>query len=230
MEEEFENQFSKVAVLLGDKARALMLWHLLDGRSYTAMELSTCADISAQSTSNHLTKMLNAKIIAVEKQGRHRYYRFANPEIAQVIESMASLIPLNKPITKPKQHEFNEFVYARTCYDHLAGKIGVGITESLTTCGIIQTYERDYIVTSIGKDWFQSIGINVDEVKHQKRSFAHQCLDWSERKHHMAGALGAALLNKMLENDWIRRRKNIRFNRLYYFVLILLLHLRLSII
>ena len=210
MEEEFENQFSQVASLLGDKARAVMLWRLLDGRSYTAMELSTCADISAQSTSNHLTKLLDAKIIAVEKQGRHRYYRFANPEIAQVIESMASLVPLNKPSTKTKQIEFNEFVYARTCYDHLAGKIGVGITNSLTKGGIIQTYEKGYIVTSSGKDWFQSMGINVDEVKLQKRSFAHQCLDWSERKHHMAGALGASLLNKMIDNDWIRRKKNSR--------------------
>jgi DNA-binding transcriptional ArsR family regulator len=205
--EEFENQFSEIAALLGDKSRAVMLWCLLDGRAYTASELAICANISAQSASNHLAKMINANLLAVEKQGRHRYYRYANAEVAQVIESMAGLVTLNdehKRISKPAQ---NDFTYARTCYDHLAGKFGVDLTTSLVQNNMLLIDEKRYHVTPGGAAWFQSVGINPEEGKSQKRSFAHQCLDWSERKHHLAGALGAALLDGLLKKDWIRRKQ-----------------------
>lgn len=208
--EEFENPFSEIAALLGDKSRAVMLWCLLDGRAYTASELAICANISAQSASNHLAKMINANMLAVEKQGRHRYYRYASAEVAQVIESMASLVTLNdenKRLRKPAQ---NDFTYARTCYDHLAGKFGVDLTASLVHNNILSIDEKRYAVTTEGITWFQAIGINPEEGKSQKRSFAHQCLDWSERKHHLAGALGALLLDGLLKKDWIRRKQSSR--------------------
>ena len=202
------HQFSEIAALVGDKCRSMMLWHLLDGRAYTATELSLCADTSPQSGSNHLSKLVDAHILAVEKQGRHRYYRFANSDIAHAIESMASLVPSNqeKKITTENKGIF----YARTCYDHIAGKLGVEIAGSLIKKGIINADKKQYAVTRDGNNWFQSLGINIQELRSSKRSFARPCLDWSERKHHLAGALGAALLNSMLKNDWIRRMRNSR--------------------
>ncbi|MCF6348764.1 MAG: transcriptional regulator [Flavobacteriaceae bacterium] len=172
--------------------------------------MATSANISLQSASNHLKKMITANILSVEKQGRHRYFKFANDEVAQVIESIASLIPLNKEYKKIKTPELNGFTYARTCYDHLAGNVGVRITNSLIENRIIEISKNNYKVTKFGKKWFSRIDLNIDITKLKKRSFAHQCLDWSERKHHIAGALGASLLEKMIEKDWIRKKSNSR--------------------
>ncbi|MDO5988061.1 winged helix-turn-helix domain-containing protein [Flavivirga amylovorans] len=196
--------------MLGDKSRSIILWNLLDGRAYTATELATCANISLQSASNHLKKMTTANILSVEKQGRHRYFKFANDDVSQVIESMASLMPLNKDYKKIKTPKLNDFTYARTCYDHLAGSVGVRITDSLIDNRIIEISDKNYRVTKYGKKWFHGIDINTDTIQLKKRSFAHQCLDWSERKHHIAGALGASILEKMVEKDWIRKKPNSR--------------------
>ncbi len=207
---ELENQFSQIASLLGDKCRSVMLWNLLDGRAYTATELSLCADISAQSASNHLSKLVCANILTVEKQGRHRYYKYANSDVARVIESMTSLLPLNQKNKRKEEPGAVGITYTRTCYDHMAGKIGVEITNSLIKKGIIEAAGNKYDVSSFGNSWFKSVGINVNEIKLQKRLFAYPCLDWSEKKHHLAGALGASFLQMMLDEDWIRRIKNSR--------------------
>lgn len=202
---DFENEFSQLAAVIGDKSRSVMLWNLLDGRAYTATELSLCADISPQAASNHLSKLIDARILIVEKQGRHRYYRYANSEVAQIIESMASLLPTQQGangLTRPKP---GVLTYARTCYDHLAGKVGVAITDSLIKKEIIQPLEKKYVLTSFGVDWFLSFGINIADLRLSKRAFAFQCLDWSERRHHLAGALGASMLRQMLKKDWLRR-------------------------
>ncbi|CAL2102412.1 Uncharacterized HTH-type transcriptional regulator YdfF [Tenacibaculum sp. 190130A14a] len=208
--ESLENDFSEIASLLGDKSRAIMLWNLLDGRAYTATELANCSAVSLQSASNHLAKLLQKNILTVEKQGRHRYYRFSSPEVAQVIESMASLLSLQKDYKKIKRPKATAFTYARTCYQHLAGEVGVKITEALVSQEIITPVEKQYIVTHSGKQWFLDLGINTEKIQNAKRSFAHQCLDWSERKHHLAGALGDAFLETMLANDWFRKHKNTR--------------------
>lgn len=207
---EIENKFGYIATLLGDKARAIMLWSLLDGKAYTATELSICANISRQSTSNHLAKLIESKLLIVEKQGRHRYYRLANAKVAQVIESMASLIPdaqIKLINTKPNSQDIT---YARTCYDHLAGELGVKITDALVKQKIIKPIDKKYIVTTFGVKWFSNLDISIDELKLKKRSFAHKCLDWTERRHHLAGSLGTALLEYMICNDWIRKKKNTR--------------------
>lgn len=208
--ESLENDFSEIASLLGDKSRAIMLWNLLDGRAYTATELANCSGVSLQSASNHLAKLLQKNILTVEKQGRHRYYRFSSPEVAQVIESMASLLSLQKDYKKVKRPKVTTFTYARTCYKHLAGEVGVKITEALISQEIICPLEKQYVVTNSGKQWFLNLGINTEEIQNVKRSFAHQCLDWSERKHHLAGALGDVFLEMMLANDWFRKHKNTR--------------------
>jgi len=212
--EDLEKDFSEIAALFGDKSRAIMLWNLLDGRAYTATELATCADISLQSASNHLSKLLKKEVLTVAKQGRHRYYKLSSPEVAQVIESMASILSIQtgyKTIKKPKM---SGFTYARTCYKHLAGEVGVKITEAMVKQEIIIVAEKNFELTEKGKQWFIDVGIPVENLQHLKRSFSHKCLDWSERKYHLAGALGDAFLEMMLEKDWFRKHKNTRELRL----------------
>lgn len=206
---EVENEFSQIASLIGDKTRSIMLWSLLDGNAYTATELAISANTSRQSVSNHLSKLIGANLVSVEKQGRHRYFRLANEQIAQVIESMASLIP-NQIVEIKKSADAQKLAFARTCYDHLAGKLAIEIVTSLTKQKIIILNGHLFEVTDFGMEWFEKIGIDIDSLKEKKRSFAHKCLDWTERKHHIAGALGAAILEKFLEKDWIRRKQNTR--------------------
>lgn len=207
---EFTRQFSHIAGLLGDKARSRMLWHLLDGRAYTATELALCADVSFQSASNHLTKLVAARLLTVEKQGRHRYFRYASAEVAQVVESMASLVELPAAGKAGALLASSGITYARTCYDHLAGRVGVEMTNALVSKGMLRTEGKRYEVSPGGEDWFRSVGVELREVRRQKRCFARACLDWSERKHHLAGALGAALLEMMFKEDWIRRSNHSR--------------------
>jgi DNA-binding transcriptional ArsR family regulator len=202
-------KFSEIANLLGDKCRSNMLWNLLDGRAYTATELSLCAEISPQAASNHLSKLVEAQILSVEKQGRHRYYTFAHAGIAYAIESMANLMPIGN-LTHSTKESHNKIELARTCYDHLAGKLGVAITHSLIDNNLINQESNQYILTDAGKNWFRSINIEVETIGKGKRVFARPCLDWSERKHHLAGALGAALLQTIIHNDWIRKKLNSR--------------------
>lgn len=204
-----ENQFSKIASLIGDKTRSIMLWSLLDGKAFTATELAISADTSRQSASNHLAKLTEAKLVTVEKQGRHRYFRLANEEVAQVIESMASLIP-NRGIEIKKSLEAQKLDFARTCYDHLAGNLSIQLVSALLGKRVILFDGDRFDVTDFGKNWFGELGIDIDELKNKKRSFAHKCLDWTQRKHHIGGALGAAILENFLKNDWVRRKANTR--------------------
>lgn len=206
---DLDRQFSHIASLLGDKVRSLMLWNLLDGRAYTATELAMSADTSPQSASNHLSKLVQANILTIDKQGRHRYYRYANDQVAQAVEAMASLLP-NDQSRKPRAAP-SGITYARTCYDHIAGKIGVMITDALLAKNILQTQEKQYLVTTpVGENWFQALDIDIGVLKAKKRAFAYPCLDWSERRHHVAGTLGAALLQAFLQNQWIRRKEHSR--------------------
>jgi DNA-binding transcriptional ArsR family regulator len=204
-------QFSSMASLIGEPARAIMLWNLLAGKAYTATELAISADISAQSASMHLAKLVKADLLTVESQGRHRYFRFSKPEVAYIIEAISSLVPNDKLIAGEDNDTVTSGIkYCRTCYDHLAGKVGVAITDRLLKQKIIVADKKEYEVTTKGMKWFGSLDISVNDLKKQKRVFARQCLDWSERRHHLSGALGASLLDKMLTADWIRRTKGSR--------------------
>ena len=208
--ENLEHDFSEIAILLGDKSRAIMLWNLLDGRAYTATELANCAGISLQSASNHLSKLLKNDILSVAKQGRHRYYKFSSPEVARVIESMASLLSIQKDRQKINKPKPTNFTYARTCYHHLAGEIGVKITNALVANKILIQNNETYEINDYGEKWFSDLGIDINQLRKQKRSFAYPCLDWSERKFHLAGALGDAFLAKMIAQDWFRKHQNSR--------------------
>jgi DNA-binding transcriptional ArsR family regulator len=203
-----ENSIAHIASLIGEPVRAKILWSLMDGRAYTARELAIGVDTSPQNLSMHLSKLLRAGLLSVEVQGRHRYYTFSRAEVADVIEAMANLIPAGQ--AAKKDADTIPIKFCRTCYDHLAGKVGVLIMESLIRQRWMVYRDRELEVTQKGLQWFKEWGIDCEEVARQRRSFAKPCLDWSERRHHLAGALGTALLEKMLAEHWLRRTANSR--------------------
>ena len=206
------SQFSAMASLIGEPARAIMLWRLLGGKALTATELAIGADVSVQSASMHLTKLVKANILSVIKQGRHRYFRLAIPEVAYILEAIANLVPGDKLVAEGsgEPDDTSGFRYCRTCYDHLAGKVGVAITERLVERKIIAAADGTYAVTPEGVVWFAGLDISVAELKKHKRSFARQCLDWSERRYHLSGSLGAALLGRMFSLQWLQKINNSR--------------------
>ncbi|MCM0668561.1 ArsR/SmtB family transcription factor [Flavobacterium tyrosinilyticum] len=203
-----EDQFIKTASLIGDPTRASILWTLMDGRAFTATELAVSVNTSPQNISMHLGKLLDADLLCVEKQGRHKYYRFSNKEVAYALEAMASLVP--KPVVASKNKTYPPIKFCRTCYDHLAGKIGVALTDSLLEQKIIVNQNNTFEISSDGEKWFSDFGINLEEAQKQKRIFLKPCLDWSERRNHIAGSIGTLLFNKMLKEDWLRKTENSR--------------------
>lgn len=205
------SQFSSIAALIGEPARAAILWRLLAGKAFTATELAVNADVSAQSASMHLTKLVNAKLLTVVSQGRHKYYRLASAEVAYVLESISNLVPNDKMIAEEfAEVSPHDIKYCRTCYDHLAGRVGVAVTDRLTEKKFLVSAGRNFDVSPSGIKWFNELGISVDELKKQRRAFARKCLDWSERRYHLSGSLGASLLDKMIEMKWLRRIKDTR--------------------
>jgi DNA-binding transcriptional ArsR family regulator len=201
--------FVTVSSLIGEPARARMLWSLLDGRSYTATELAFAADISTTSASNHLSKMLEADLLKVDTQGRHRYFSFARPEVAYAIESLAGLVD-KYPNTASEEKLQTGIKYCRSCYDHLAGNVGVQITEAMERKKWIRKFEKDYDISKEGWKWLSAFSIQQDDLKHSRRPLARQCLDWSERKPHLGGQVGALMLADMIDKSWLRK---VQFSR-----------------
>ena len=204
-----EQSFKEIAALIGDPTRAAILWALLDGKAVPATELAIAADTSPQNISMHLARLLQAGLLSAERQGRHRYYRFSGNEVAYAIEAMANLIP--PTVARDTGIENTAPIkYCRTCYDHLAGKIGVAVTDSLLKQKIIRSNTTGFDIGPKGRKWFMGLGIDTDALQGERRSFLRPCLDWSERRHHIAGSLAASLLDTMLLGDWIRRTRHSR--------------------
>lgn len=198
---------ASIGALVGAPARANILSALFDGRALTATELAYIAGVSPQTTSSHLAKLVDARLLVAETHGRHRYYRLAGPEIAEALEPLA-LIVAHRPVpSRGRSRELEALHDARMCYDHLAGRLGVAITDSLIRQKQIEAVDRDFRVTRRGVRLFQELGIDLDRVKAERRVFARQCLDWSERRPHMAGAAAAALAAAFLERGWITRAR-----------------------
>lgn len=206
-----ETQLQNIAKLIGDPVRATILWTLLDGKAYTATELAVSANTSLQNTSMHLNKLMQADLLSVEKQGRHRYFRFSRDEVASAIEGLTNLVPNLERKEYLDGKELPGIQYCRTCYDHLAGRIGVLITENLVQQRHLQrTSDHLFALTTNGKKIFDDLQIDTGALNSKRRIFAKPCLDWSERKYHLAGSLGAALLDKMLDKNWVRKTQNSR--------------------
>lgn len=207
---EVEETFVVISALICEPARAKMLWNLLDGRAYTASELAIVADVSATSASNHLSKLLEAKIVKVEIQGRHRYFSFSNPEVAYAIEALANLASDKISPRLGKQIVTNGVKYCRTCYDHLAGYVGVSIVEAMESKDYLKKNKKEYLVTEKGWKWFSQFDILQEELKNNRRPLTRQCLDWSERRPHLAGLLGSIFLEKIIQRKWF---KQVNFSR-----------------
>lgn len=206
-----EPYFAGIAALMGDPARANMLAALMDGRAMTAKELSLVAGVSPPTASGHLGKLVEARLLDVIVQGRYRYYRLANSLVARAIEAIMALSGAEEPrLRRPASRAAEALRAARTCYDHLAGRLGVDLVDRLLGQGHIQPSEADYQVTRRGNAFFAELGIDVAALARQRRGFARPCLDWSERRPHLAGALGAALARQCFALGWIERSRESR--------------------
>jgi DNA-binding transcriptional ArsR family regulator len=202
--------FAEVANLAGDPARAGMLHALMDGRALTAMELARVAGITPQTASGHLTQLTAGGLLSVEKQGRHRYHRLASPAVARMLESImqvaADTAPRKKTFVGPRDLALRA---ARTCYDHLAGHLGVALADALVKRGDIELTADAGIVTKSGAALFDRLGIDLSidvgaSGKRKGRMMCRPCLDWSERRPHLAGLVGAALCRHCLNEGWIK--------------------------
>jgi DNA-binding transcriptional ArsR family regulator len=209
-------RFAEVASIAGEPARVVMLHALMDGRALTASELAQVAGVTPQTASEHLAKMAASRLVQVEKQGRRRYHRLASPAVAQMMESImqvASVLETTRPapVTGPRDAALR---MARICYDHLAGRLGVSLADALVTRGYVDLNHDGGLVTDAGISILRQIGIDVAHLKigrgKNARVLCRRCLDWSERRPHLAGALGAALCTVSLEKGWIRRREGTR--------------------
>lgn len=195
-----------------------MLVALLDGRARAAGELAFTANVSAQSASGHLSKLVDGGLLVVRSAGRHRYYSLAGPEVAHALESLGAIATVRSNSSKGtasigaiRARADEEMYAARTCYDHLAGRIAVELAQRLEEENAIRARgEQDYELGRRGKEYFAKLGIAVDQWRGSRRSFARQCVDWTERRPHIAGALGAAILSRFLALKWIVQRRDTR--------------------
>ncbi len=197
-------RMASVAALIGDPARANILTALLDGRALTAKELAFAARVSPSTTSGHLARLTEADLLTVEKQGRHRYFRLASPLVGQMLEAVMAVAG---PAPKPTWRGSEALRNARTCYDHLAGRLGVALADSLTRSGHVTLSADGGEVSVTGHAFLCDFGA---EPAPGKRVFCRPCLDWSERRPHIAGRLGAALAVRCLERGWIARQRDSR--------------------
>jgi DNA-binding transcriptional ArsR family regulator len=200
------SNLSTVADLLGDPGRATMLLKLMDGTALPAGELARIANVAPQTASGHLGKMVDGGLLRVERQGRHRYYRLRNADVGDAIEALLRLTTrrANPDERAPSHRDIpGTLAHARTCYSHLAGWLGVAITEAMVRQGTLSaTGEKNFIVTETGRDWLQSIW-SIPVPISQKPRIARRCLDWTERRHHLSGELGCAMYKRLLELTWI---------------------------
>jgi len=199
---------AEIAALVGDPSRAAMLMALMDGRALTAGELARAAGVTAQTASGHLARMLAAELLALEAQGRHRYYRLASPTIAGMLEAMMVAAAPPPIRTGPRDQAMR---HARTCYDHLAGKVAVALTDAMVARGQIEIGSDGAALTDAGRSLFDRMGVGLPPHPESKSAvYCRPCLDWSERRHHLAGAVGAALYRTLLARNWIRRSADSR--------------------
>lgn len=197
-----------VAGAIADPARSRMLCALLDGCARTATELAALADIGASTASGHFARLREQGLVQMHVQGRHRYYRLANAQVARALEALLSISDRSATPFRPSTP--SALKHARTCYDHCAGEIAVRLHDALLGGGAIELTGRDYTLTDQGADLLNALGIDVDTVARQRRRLAYPCMDWSERAPHIGGALGAALLELMLKRGWVTRHLDSR--------------------
>ncbi|MET7932924.1 winged helix-turn-helix domain-containing protein [Streptomyces sp. NPDC005322] len=199
-------QLARLASLIADETRATICLALLDGRAWTAGELARHAGVAASTASEHLSRLIEGGLLAEERQGRHRYVRLAGPQIAQLIEDLsAHAAPPPPPRTLRASSASGAMARARTCYDHLAGRLGTAITDAMLERGLLQG-ATGFALTEPGMAWFQDLGIDLTAAAARgRRPMVRSCLDWTERRPHLAGVAGAALCRHTLDAGWCVR-------------------------
>jgi DNA-binding transcriptional ArsR family regulator len=199
-------QMAEVAQMVSDPGRANVLATLMDGRALTAGELAKVAGVTPQTTSSHLSKLVERRLLVVECRGPRRFYRLANAEIAQMLEGIMVVAVSGPPRFRPPSRIDAEMRRARTCYDHLAGELGVALTDSMIARGLLVLDADAGELTTDGEKFLGRLGADLTASARSRRAFCRPCLDWSERRPHLAGRVGAALAGLAFARDWIRRR------------------------
>ncbi|WP_328441419.1 helix-turn-helix domain-containing protein [Streptomyces sp. NBC_00444] len=198
-------ELARLAALVADETRAVCLLALLDGRAWTAGELARHAGVAASTLSGHLGRLVAGGLLAEERQGRHRYVRLADPQVAQLLEDLAAQVTPDaaaRPRSLRESTTGSAMARGRTCYDHFAGRLGITLTDALTERGLL-SQDTGFALTEAGLRWFDSVGIGLE--RKGRRPLARGCLDWTERRSHLAGVAGAALCRHALDAGWCVR-------------------------
>jgi DNA-binding transcriptional ArsR family regulator len=201
------DSFSTTGMLLGDRTRATMLLGLMGGIALPAGELARIANVAPQTASEHLAKLVSGRLLTVERQGRHRYYRLSSAQVADALEVL--LVLTTRPSVSGRDPDkeaatASTLAHARTCYAHLAGWLGVRVAESLQERALLTPHDaKTYTVTASGRAWFEALGITLPASNLAQQKIARRCLDWTERRHHLAGTLGCAMHRRFCELEWL---------------------------
>jgi len=199
---------TRVAALIGEAGRIRMLTALLDGSLHSASDLAMAAEVSPQTASSHLSKLRSGGLIACEPSGRQRLFRLKNADVAAAIEALGALAPGSGAPDIP------ELRFARTCYDHLAGMLAIAIRNQLLCKDLLRQRGDTFVVTAPGERFLRTLDIDAGALRRLRRSFARQCLDWTEREPHVGGGVGAALLSEFMNRKWLARIRKTRVVRL----------------
>ena len=196
-----------IGSLLSDRTRATILLTLLNGGMTSASALAARADVSRPLASAHLRKLTEGGLITVEPHGRHRFYRLSSQHVADALESLILLSPADAVNSLRGSKESIGLQRGRLCYDHLAGRLGVALTQRMMESGFLVKDDGDYEVTAAGATAFEELGIDLAGLREQTRPLSRACIDWSEKDHHLAGSLGAALTNELFHLGWLEGRE-----------------------
>jgi DNA-binding transcriptional ArsR family regulator len=198
---------ARIAALIGDPGRAEILTVLMADRALTATELAHHAGVTPATASTHLARLVDARLLAVEKQGRHRYFRLADRQIARLLESLMNVAFRSGAVRLASSPREPALRKARMCYDHLAGELSVWAFERMLARRVFVLDAQRFALTRHGSRWFESIGISPRELAARRRVLCRPCLDWGERRHHLAGTLGTALAAHCFRQHWAKRRR-----------------------
>jgi DNA-binding transcriptional ArsR family regulator len=204
----------EVAALVGDTARANILAALMGGQALTSSELAGLARVSRSTTSEHLSKLTQARLLTVTQKRRNRYYRIASPLVAKMLESIKAVAALETPPRHRPRSAQDDARFARTCYDHLAGRLGVAIADALVRKKFVVLSDEGGELTTAGKRFLVRFGTALMPASGSRRVFCRPCLDWSERRYHIAGHVGAEICRCCLERGWLMRQRGSRVIRL----------------
>jgi DNA-binding transcriptional ArsR family regulator len=196
---------AEVAALVGDPTRATMLAALLDGRALTASELALAARITPQTASTHLAKLTEAGLLSVVRKGRHRHFRLASPRVEDMIDGIVAVALEKRPRHRPLSREARALDAARICYDHLAGRLSVDLTDSFVAHEYVVLDDEAAEITTAGTRFLTQFGIELPRLRSTSRRFCRLCMDWTERRPHLAGAVGAAITKRYFDLGWLER-------------------------